>query len=442
MTYDEYRNKMIKETMDFHGITAWHEMGYKGKGIRILEAENFDSEHGQYVVKVMKIVAPESEVFLGGIGCSTSGGEITSLIVKLESGTLYDDDAIEFLSTLDIVAASMAGSSNKPLQELLVSLGITILNAAGNDGNDGVTGIYRDYGISVGAIYTKSDDEIIDIDEIKKESYSASGDEELDFAVLHMDKEGTSFADPVFAGMVALIESRYRNLTQEEIYEVMKSISLDAGELGFDTSFGWGVPVLPESIEMLEVENVNKPNKIIMHHSSTDDDNYSNDYDAIEWYHTVVKGWNDIAYHWIVEYDNGIKVKKGRDELVTGAHTLGQNAESIGICLVGNFDLYEPSSEQYETLVRLICEIRLRHGNLPLYRHSDFAQKTCPGVKFDMAEIDYPKDLSEWAKDAYNYEVANGLTDGTRPKDPVTREENWVTDYRFHLLEEKLEKLL
>ena len=79
---------------------------------------------------------------------------------------------------------------------------------------------------------------------------------------------------------------------------------------------------------------------------------------------------------------------------------------------------------------------------MPLYRHSDFAQKTCPGVKFDMAEIDYPKDLSEWAKDAYNYEVANGLTDGTRPKDPVTREENWVTDYRFHLLEEKLEKLL
>lgn len=37
--------------------------------------------------------------------------------------------------------------------------------------------------------------------------------------------------------------------------------------------------------------------------------------------------------------------------------------------------------------------------------------------------------VSTWAKDAHNWVVANKISDGTRPKDAVTREEAWTMIY-------------
>jgi len=39
-------------------------------------------------------------------------------------------------------------------------------------------------------------------------------------------------------------------------------------------------------------------------------------------------------------------------------------------------------------------------------------------------------DVSDWAREARDWAVAAGITDGTRPKDPVTREEVWTMLYR------------
>lgn len=38
--------------------------------------------------------------------------------------------------------------------------------------------------------------------------------------------------------------------------------------------------------------------------------------------------------------------------------------------------------------------------------------------------------LSSWAKEAWKWVVEKGISDGTRPKDPVTREEVWTMLYR------------
>ena len=40
-------------------------------------------------------------------------------------------------------------------------------------------------------------------------------------------------------------------------------------------------------------------------------------------------------------------------------------------------------------------------------------------------------DLSEWAKDARDWAVRSGVSDGERPKDPATREEVWVMLHRL-----------
>lgn len=38
----------------------------------------------------------------------------------------------------------------------------------------------------------------------------------------------------------------------------------------------------------------------------------------------------------------------------------------------------------------------------------------------------YPSDLSEWAKKGFDFVTENKISDGSRPKDPVTREEVWA----------------
>ena len=39
---------------------------------------------------------------------------------------------------------------------------------------------------------------------------------------------------------------------------------------------------------------------------------------------------------------------------------------------------------------------------------------------------------SNWAKEAWEWAIENGITDGTRPKEPATREEIVTMLYRFY----------
>ena len=127
---------------------------------------------------------------------------------------------------------------------------------------------------------------------------------------------------------------------------------------------------------------MNVPQIIVIHHSLTKDGQV-NDFNAIKNYHINTKGWQDIGYNYLIEYENGkVLVKKGREENVIGAHTLGQNEKSIGICVVGNFDITIPTDEEIEVLINLIREIYSRYGKLPIHFHNEFANKTCPGKLF------------------------------------------------------------
>jgi len=63
-------------------------------------------------------------------------------------------------------------------------------------------------------------------------------------------------------------------------------------------------------------------------------------------YHTKSLGWSDIGYNFLV--DKFGRIWEGRaggiDKLVRGAHTLGFNATSTGISVVGNYDLVSPGT--------------------------------------------------------------------------------------------------
>lgn len=43
---------------------------------------------------------------------------------------------------------------------------------------------------------------------------------------------------------------------------------------------------------------------------------------------------------------------------------------------------------------------------------------------------DIPQDVAEWAKEAQAWVVEKGISDGERPRDPVTRQEVWTMLHR------------
>jgi hypothetical protein len=75
--------------------------------------------------------------------------------------------------------------------------------------------------------------------------YSSVG-EEMDFSNFTLWFSGTSFSCPYTAGMAALILEKFGDMSQGEMYSVLKKNSVDIGDEGLDTYHGWGVPVMPD----------------------------------------------------------------------------------------------------------------------------------------------------------------------------------------------------
>jgi hypothetical protein len=128
---------------------------------------------------------------------------------------------------------------------------------------------------------------------------------------------------------------------------------------------------------------MNIPKVIIVHHSGGIEsdplfDTSNQTFEIIRDYH-VSLGWGDIGYNWLIEKSG--KICKGRDEDIDGAHTIGMNNQSIGICLVGNFDLTLPTKEQEESLKIVYQDLITRYPNLKdqIFPHRKYSTKTCYG---------------------------------------------------------------
>jgi exopolysaccharide biosynthesis protein len=156
---------------------------------------------------------------------------------------------------------------------------------------------------------------------------------------------------------------------------------------------------------------MNKPNKIIIHHSATSDGLVLKDFDSIRNYHINVNKWRDIGYHWVIEsVDNQYEILKGRDEKDDGAHCIGQNTSSIGICVVGDFTKQEPTEAQYQKIAELIKDIYSRYGELPIYGHKDLYSTSCPG-KLNIEVIKKMLKSEHWAKKHLDSLVNKGIID-------------------------------
>jgi hypothetical protein len=133
------------------------------------------------------------------------------------------------------------------------------------------------------------------------------------------------------------------------------------------------------------------PNKVLVHCSATKDSGTVS-WGAIRYYHTIVLGWRDIGYHAGVE-----RVKSGDHEYYEilmgrmwdeqGAHEPEANADSLGICFVGDFDNEAPTLGQLIVGAKQIAYWMRLFGISKdrVYGHNFFnPSKSCPGRLFNM----------------------------------------------------------
>lgn len=94
------------------------------------------------------------------------------------------------------------------------------------------------------------------------------------------------------------------------------------------------------------------------------------------------QGWAEIGYHYVIDLDGTIE--KGRDESKAGAHCLGYNSKSLGICYIGGLakDGETPkdtrTDAQKAVLIKLLKELKAKYPNAKIIGHNQFAKKACP----------------------------------------------------------------
>jgi len=123
---------------------------------------------------------------------------------------------------------------------------------------------------------------------------------------------------------------------------------------------------------------------IVIHHSGTPEGSAA----AFDRYHREVKGWEDLAYHFVIGNGRGspdgqIEPSARWLEQRPGAHAgdVEHNDRGIGICLVGDFERERPTQAQLASLRSLVRSLMDAFGIPPerILRHSDIVATKCPG---------------------------------------------------------------
>lgn len=122
---------------------------------------------------------------------------------------------------------------------------------------------------------------------------------------------------------------------------------------------------------------------IVIHHTKIPDMTVASIHDL-----HLRNGWAGIGYHKVILPDG--TVADGRPEPMIGAHALGANRESIGIVLVGDFDVGTPTPAQLKSLLALTAELMRKYGlkiDAVVPHRAVTAGTVCPGTRFPWTEF-------------------------------------------------------
>ncbi|HAV64347.1 MAG TPA: hypothetical protein DCY13_18515 [Verrucomicrobiales bacterium] len=158
----------------------------------------------------------------------------------------------------------------------------------------------------------------------------------------------------------------------------------------------WSLPrAVRHEIDEAKIK-VGRWKHIVIHHSSSKLDSPA----IMDRHHRQVRHMeNGLAYHFVIG-GSGPRMKDGdifigdrwRGQL-QGGHVASErlNQESIGICLIGNFNEEKPTSRQMESLAQLVEYLMDRCGLQPAdvdtHTHINPKPTQCPGKHFSLADL-------------------------------------------------------
>ena len=135
---------------------------------------------------------------------------------------------------------------------------------------------------------------------------------------------------------------------------------------------------------------------LVVHCSATKaDSSYS--WKTIDQMHRQ-KGWLGIGYHFVIKTDGTIQ--NGRDIDDVGAHAVGFNERSLGICLIGGlYGKPDFTAKQFDSLRRLLDWLLSKYPEAEVLGHRDLpdVHKECPCFN-----------VKDWYQPPAKYVVFNG----------------------------------
>ncbi len=113
---------------------------------------------------------------------------------------------------------------------------------------------------------------------------------------------------------------------------------------------------------------------------------------AVYQYHAASRGWGDIGYNYMIDEAGQIyEGRAGGDNVVAG-HAYCNNVGTLGIAMMGNFEVEEPTQAQVKSLQWLLKDLADKydmdlersvnfHGKTrsPISVHGDLLSTSCPG---------------------------------------------------------------
>ena len=155
--------------------------------------------------------------------------------------------------------------------------------------------------------------------------------------------------------------------------------------------------------------NVNKSDhisKLFVHHTAelNKDQNSDGKIDQADekivmrntlYYHTIVRGWGDIGYNYVIGPTGTIYEGRYGGDKAVGAHAVWRNISSIGVSVMGNFQEEYMTDNQKKSLVSSLSALAGYYGLNPAsdtlfygitqpvilgHKDSDEASTACPGA--------------------------------------------------------------
>ncbi len=167
---------------------------------------------------------------------------------------------------------------------------------------------------------------------------------------------------------------------------------------------------------------------LIVHHSAGT--NIANDWAAIVraiWdLHVNGNGWSDIGYNYLIDPEGVIYTGRGND--VLGAHFCARNSNTMGVCMIGNFQQAGPKEAALSSLVQLLTWKSHDRNLDPLGSalhassglnlmnisgHRDGCATACPGDQL------YPLLTDLRFRTVDSLAVCQGLATGLSPANPT-----------------------